>query len=198
MSFVSLVLGAKSEKYKREKEDFYATPVENVIEILERVPLKGTILEPCCGQGHIVKALREMYEEDKIFSSDIVYRENAVCENHCQEIKDFLKDDFEKVDNIITNPPFKYAKDIVEKSLEIANDKVIMLLKIQFLESISRKEFLENSPLKYVYVYSKRVNTLRDGLTINPTNNKKWSSAFLFCWFVWEKGYEGEPIIRWI
>ena len=27
---------------------------------------------------------------------------------------------------------------------------------------------------------------------------KKWSSTMCFAWFIFEKGYEGEPIIRWL
>ena len=55
----------------------------------------------------------------------------------------------------------------------------------------------DNSPLKYVYVFSKRVNPLRNG---EPTDEKgkPWASTMCFAWFVWEKNYEGEPIIRWL
>lgn len=73
-----------------------------------------------------------------------------------------------------------------------------MLLKVQFLESKSRKEFLKNSPLKYIYVFSERQNTMKNGSPINPLTNKPWSSTMLLCWFVWEIGYEGEPIVKWL
>ena len=91
-----------------------------------------------------------------------------------------------------------HSKEFIEKALSISNDKVIMLLKIQFLEGLSRKEFLENSPLKYVYVFSNRQITMLNGEELNPLTGKRWSSSFLLAWFVWEKGYSGEPIIRWI
>ena len=29
-------------------------------------------------------------------------------------------------------------------------------------------------------------------------NGKRWSSTMCFAWFVWEKGYIGQPIINWI
>ena len=50
--------------------------------------------------------------------------------------------------DIITNPPYKLALDCVKKSLDIVDDghKVAMFLKIQFLESKTRKEFFEVSP----------------------------------------------------
>ena len=71
-----------------------------------------------------------------------------------------------------------------------------MFLKIQFLEGISRKEFLENSPLKYVYVF---LQEWQLGKRVNK-QMKKVNLGLLQCviWFIWEKGYEGEPIVRWL
>lgn len=188
----SIFTGGTGGVHQRQVDDFYATPSDTTKKILDKLELKGSILEPACGQGHISEVLKEYYPNAKVISTDLVDR------GYADEIKDFLNDDFEKVDNVITNPPFKYAKEFVIKGLEISNDKVIMLLKIQFLESKSRKEFLENSPLKYIYVFSERQNTMKDGSPINPLNGKPWSSTMLLAWFVWEKGYEGEPIVRWL
>ena len=50
---------------------------------------------------------------------------------------------------------------------------------------------------KYVYVFSKRVSTWRNGQEFDE-NGKRWASTMCFAWFVWEHGYQGEPIIRWI
>ena len=73
-----------------------------------------------------------------------------------------------------------------------------MFLKIQFLEGQARKEWFKNSPLKYVYVFSKRQDPWRDGESLNPKTGKKWGSTMCFAWFVWEQGYAGEPTIKWI
>lgn len=100
--------------------------------------------------------------------------------------------------SVITNPPYKHAREFIERSLEISNIGVAMFLKIQFLEGQSRKEWFKNSPLKYVYVFSKRQDPLRDGMEFNPKTRKKWGSTMCFAWFVWEQGYDGEPTIRWI
>ena len=45
--------------------------------------------------------------------------------------------------DIITNPPYKYAKEFVEKSLELIREggKVAMLLKLTFLEGQKRQVF---------------------------------------------------------
>lgn len=74
----------------------------------------------------------------------------------------------------------------------LANKKVLMLLKIQFLEGLKRYALFQNSPLKAVYVFSKRLDINKNGV---GTGN---SSMICFAWFVWEQGYTGKPEIRWL
>lgn len=99
------------------------------------------------------------------------------------------------VGDILTNPPYKYAKEFVEHSLDLLNKGCycVMFLKIQFLEGKDRRKLFDNYPPKYVYV-----NSARQTCYINGDMSKKMSSASCYCWFVWEKGFKGEPIIRWI
>jgi len=98
---------------------------------------------------------------------------------------------------VITNPPFSFAQAFIEKALCVASHKVIMFCKIQLLEGTARKEMFENTPLKRVYVFSKRVNPLRNGEE-KDEKGKPWASTMCFAWFVWEKGFSGEPVIKWI
>jgi hypothetical protein len=173
----------------REVNDFYPTPSSTTRAILDLVNLKGSIYEPACGNGAISKVLEEYYPNGKIYSSDLFDR------GYGKVGYDFIKHDyeFEKFDNIITNPPFKLAKEFIQKALLLANDKVIMFAKIQLLEGVKRQKFLKESPLKYVYVFSKRQSLYANGIKGN-----KGSSTMCFAWYVWEQGYIGEPIIRWI
>jgi len=32
----------------------------------------------------------------------------------------------------------------------------------------------------------------------NPKTGKNWSSTMCFAWFVWEHGYDGEPVLKWL
>ena len=176
----------------RVENDYYATPPESTQALLNVLELNGSILEPACGEGHISEVLKSNYPNSEVVSTDLIdrgYGEGGI---------DFLEHIYDRTfTNVITNPPFKYMREFVEKSLEISTDKVIMFGKIQFLEGQRRKEFLENSPLKYVYVFSERQNPMRNGSPVDE-NGKKWSSTMCFAWYVWEKGYEGEPIVRWL
>ena len=182
-------LSGTSTTRDRVENDYYATPQESTFKLLEVEDFKGNILEPCCGEGHISEVLKQ--EGYKVFSNDLIDR------GYGESFKDFLNDNFETYDNIITNPPFKYAKEFIEKSLEITTGKVAMFCKIQLLEGVSRKEMFESTPLKTVYVFTKRQNPLRNGSPVDE-NGKKWASTMCFAWFVWEHGYEGKPNIEWL
>lgn len=190
-------LAGMSTTRKRVDKDFYATPFEATEAILNKVKLHGSILEPACGEGHISKVLKLYYPNNVVISTDIVQRKDKF---NCDVVGgiDFLTYDFgRKFDNIITNPPFNLAQEFIERALELSNDKVIMFAKIQLLEGNKRKKMFESSPLKYVYVFTKRVNPLRNGEELDE-NGKPWSSTMCFAWFVFEHNYKGEPIIRWL
>ena len=190
-------LAGMSTTRDRVDNDFYATPRNAIEAILNEVKLNGSILEPAAGQGHISKVLKEYYPYSEIVSTDLIQREEKFG-IPIQGGVDFLTHEFNrKFDNVITNPPFNLAQEFIEKALQLSNDKVIMFAKIQLLEGNKRRELFDNTPLKYVYVFSKRVNPLRNGEELDE-NGKPWSSTMCFAWFVWEHDYEGEPIIRWL
>ena len=157
-------LSGTSTTRDRVENDYYATPQESTFKLLEVEDFKGNILEPCCGEGHISEVLKQ--EGYKVFSNDLIDR------GYGESFKDFLNDNFETYDNIITNPPFKYAKEFIEKSLEITTGKVAMFCKIQLLEGVSRKEMFESTPLKTVYVFTKRQNPLRNGSPVDENGKK--------------------------
>ena len=190
-------LAGMSTTRDRVDNDFYATPRNAIEAILNEVKLNGSILEPAAGQGHISKLLKEYYPYSEIVSTDLIQREEKFG-IPIQGGVDFLTHEFNrKFDNVITNPPFNLAQEFIERALKLSNDKVIMFAKIQLLEGNKRRELFDNTPLKYVYVFSKRVNPLRNGEELDE-NGKPWSSTMCFAWFVWEHDYEGEPITRWL
>ena len=88
----------------------------------------------------------------------------------------------EVVDHIITNPPYSLAKEFVETALLLATGKVAMLLKLSFLEGVTRQKFFE-TPFKKIYVFSRRISLTRMG---EPMVNK---GMITFAWFIWEHGY---------
>lgn len=72
-----------------------------------------------------------------------------------------------------------------------------MFAKIQLLEGQDRLKMWENTPIKTIYVFSKRVNPMRNGSEVDE-KGKPWLSTMCFAWFVWERNYEGSPTVEWI
>lgn len=108
---------------------------------------------------------------------------------------DFLKSDFKPSGDIITNPPYKLADDFVRKALEAVKigKKVILYLKVNYLASQKRRDLFAAYPPKVVYVLSKRYSCAKNG-----EFEKYGNGAVDYCWFVWEKGYTGETVLKWI
>jgi len=189
---VYIGLGASNHSERdRSKNDFYATPPLAVKQLLEVEKFNKYIWEPACGMNHIVNELR--CHEYNVKCSDI---ERMVDDDHIQII-DFLNSDHHWKGDIITNPPFTYAKEFVEKSLELVNEgaKVAMFLKIQFLETTKRYELFKENPPKTIYVAVKRYGCSENG-KFNEDGNI--GSAICYCWYIWEKGFKGDPVIKWI
>lgn len=70
-----------------------------------------------------------------------------------------------------------------------------MFLRLQFLEGMKRKVFFEEYPPKVVYVFSRRVKCYKDG---DMENFEQKSSPTAYMWAVWENGYKGDTIVKWI
>lgn len=181
-------LGASNHvKEIRQAEDFYATEPLAVYELLEREKFSNTVLECCVGMGHIAAVLKE--NGYKVIAQDVVDRGYPDT-----KIKDFLIQTENKCD-IITNPPYGLANEFVEHSLEISPEgtKIAMFLKLTFLESKGRKELFARHPFKTLYVFSERRICAKNG-----DFDKYTAPAMAFGWYVWEKGYTGDPVIKWI
>jgi len=191
-------LGARNNALTdRETNDFYATDpkaLELFLEQLEKDNLKlhKTIWECACGEGHLSKLLES--KGYNVLSSDLINR------GYGEYGIDFLKvksNELYKEVDILTNPPYKYAQDFVNKALELLSPEhyCIMILKIQFLEGQTRKKLFEKYPPQYVYVHSTRQLCAING---EFDKYKSKSPALCYAWFIWKKGYSGETIVRWI
>lgn len=157
------------------------------------ISLARNIWEPSCGQGHLSKELEKRGYE--VLSTDLIDR--GFGDGGIDFLGDFLinRSEFFEGD-ILTNPPFKLAEDFVEKGMErlyTNGNKLILFLKIQFLEGQKRKELFKKYPPKYVYAHSSRQLCAKDG-----EFEKYTATTQFYAWYVWEKGYAGETIIRWI
>lgn len=182
------IKSGNNRKDDAEQHDYYATDPKAVEILLENEKFHPYIWEPACGEGHISKVLKE--HGYKVRSSDIIDRGYEGT-----EILDFLKTKSSRDDyDIVTKPPYRYAKEFVEKAIEILpmdGAKVAMFLKLTFLEGQARRELFKQYPPKTVYVFSGRVECAKNGEFTG-------GSAVAYAWFIWEIGYKGKSIIKWV
>lgn len=153
-------MAALKPKDQRRPFDVYETPEWAVNALFEIVPVRDdwTYMEPCRASGRI-------YNHLPLGSAWGEIREGI----------DYLKTQYNHVDAIVTNPPYSLAKEFVEKALQDA-DVVVMLLRIGFLESMRRKDFLTENPPTSLITLSKRPSFTDDGKT----------DGAAYGWIVWD------------
>ena len=182
-------LGASNHSdNQREKNDYYATNPLAAELLCNEIQFHENIWEPAVGEGHLAEVFKK--RGYKVRASDLIDRGYINTETI-----DFLTYTDNYNGDIITNPPYKYAQEFVEKALSIINDGnyVAMFLKLQFLEGKKRRELFDKFPPKTVYVASGRLLC-----AMNGDFEKYGSSAVAYAWFVWEKGVTSNTVIKWI
>jgi hypothetical protein len=112
-------------------DDLYETPDVAVHALMRAESLQEVIWEPACGPGRIVNVLRGAGH--KVYATDLV---DYGCPDSEVRI-DFLMERHPSVyvGAIVTNPPFKIANEFVAHALKLDIPKVVMLLRLAFLES---------------------------------------------------------------
>ena len=111
---IYVTMGASNHTNKeREKDDYYATDPNALRIFLDKLENDGIVLhkdiwECACGEGHLSKVLKS--KNYNVYSTDLVNR------GYEDEKMDFLKVNTTEIDaDILTNPPYKFAKEFVKK-----------------------------------------------------------------------------------
>lgn len=185
---VYTTLGASNHTNSdRECNDFYATDPKAGELLLQLEDFQKNIWEVSCGLGHLSKVFEK--------AGYIVKSTDLIDRGYGKGGIDFLNTTIKSWSgDIVTNPPYTWAKDFIEKAISIVpvGNKIAMFLKLQFLESQNRKQFFKNNPPKIVYVSSSRICCVKNGHF-----NKCSPNAIAYCWYIWIKGFKGDPIIKW-
>ena len=172
---------------ERAQFDFYATDPQAVEMLLALETFAPVIWEPACGEGHISNVLAAHGYE--VISTDLIYRGFGE-----PEPMDFLTETFPEFEgDIITNPPYSAGLEFVERALETVRPggKVAMFLKVQFLEGKRRGELFSKTPPRTVYISRSRLACAKNG------DFSHTESAIAYAWFVCEKGFIGDTVIKW-
>ena len=179
----------KGQKVKvPQPNEYYATHPSVTLVLLRVESFHHHILEPACGGGFISQPLIDNGYD--VLSTDLIDR------GFGNGGIDFLTSKFEKGKyDIVTNPPYTLYIPFLLKSIDVCKNKVAMLLPVTFLSCKQRCKIYESYPPHTVYIYTDRICIAKNGefekydATINPQ---------MYAWFVWQKGFQGNPTIKWI
>lgn len=173
--------------WERQQQDYYATEPKAIRLLMELEDFDENIRECACGEWHLSKEMEELWKS--VFSSDLIDRWYGI--QH-----DFLNDNLSlpREWDIITNPPYKYANQFIEKWMKILQDgkKMALFLPIRYLEWKERKMLFAKYPPLKIYVSSSRIKC-----AINWQFDKMTESAVCYAWFVRQKWYTWDTILKW-
>lgn len=182
-------MARRKSGYERRKADLYETPEWVTQALLDRLALMGlrigTVWEPTCASGKMVRALsRAGYTTH---ASDI--RKGKTISRVGTGGVDFLKSEsFVTCDAIITNPPYKLARQFIEASLDRAR-VVAMLLPSDYDFASTRQHLFSNCPWFAMKLQlTTRISWFENSKGTGPSENHAW--------FVWVKGRHATPVVR--
>lgn len=192
--------GYNKNNQEREPLDYYATPPEEVANgILTIKPwdLNNTknisILEPSAGGGHMMKGIRDSGFEGGIIGTDIARHPKIELQFGdvilANEIYDFCSAQYpykNGIDYVVMNPPFSLTIPFVNHALDIAKKGVLMINRLQFIETQKRYELvLKDNPPNEVWQYVDRIYMPKAGdFSIKETSSQAYA------WFYWDKTKE--------
>ena len=199
---------------KREENDFYATDPVAAEHLLQVEPQIDNVWEPFVGEGNLAEPYRKAGKLKIV--SDLIDRGYYPDEINYSYGKDFL--DMSKVwrGDIVSNPPYKKSLRYVKHCLDLLQDGryLALFLKLNFLEGLERMKFFRKYPPIRVWVPALRIVCARNNEFMVPLTDRKTheikydkegnvrytqrASAVCSCWFIWQKGYTGDTVVRWI
>jgi len=156
--------------------------VHRLLEAVPGLPRGGCWMDPCAGEGAIIKAARQVEPDTKWRALEL----RSECEealsaipNCTVSIGDFRSEELppaNQVDVILMNPPYRLAHEFIIQSMKIA-PHVVALLRLNFLGSDLRAEWLS------MWMPDVRVLPNRPKFRSGPGTD-----SIEYAWMSWESG----------
>jgi hypothetical protein len=167
----------------RVENDFYATPSWCVKRVLEEIdlPSTGKWLEPCAGEGAIIKAVDAHYGKPLDW---VAVELRQVDLPGVLAGEDFLTLEIDLEFAVtIMNPPYSLAEDFIRKAISVSQ-KTVALLRLNWLASGKRHGFLrEHTPDVYI-------------LPNRPSFTGNGTDATEYAWMVFDKEPLGSGVVK--
>jgi hypothetical protein len=96
--------------------------------------------------------------------------------------------------SVVTNPPFKLAREFVERALTLNATKVAILFPVARLNAASR--WLVPLPLARVLLLTPRPSMPPGEMILR--GEKPQGGRFDYCWLVFAQGHDGWPTMVWL
>jgi len=187
-----------NKNHDRLKDDHYVTPLGTITDFFDAYPAiiscKFRYFDPCAGglAGSYSMPYPEVLIQGRMIPSGQVRTMDIRGDSPAEFTGDYLGTDISqrkslaKPDVIISNPPFKHAREFIEKALHdvIPGGRVAFLLRLSFLESQKRRDWWRGGYMpSYIFVHSRRP-------AFDP-RRPKGTDAAAYGHFVWVKNVDG-------
>lgn len=187
--------------YGRDGIDFYPTPPGATKALLHAETFPGRIFEPACGDGTLGSILeREGYHVHASDLYDYGYGHTGIDFFSINKMPARCK-------SIIANPPGKaYSPTLnkkvpveawIEHAWNLGPTKMAMFMKFPAIAGQRRVPVLRVCNLKWVLPFIERVSCFKNGIPPAP-GEKNNNNQVNWAWFIFERGYTGYPMIRWL
>jgi len=176
----------------RIANDFYPTDAAITKQLLKRVAIAGTVIEPCAGDGAMATVLDQHHGIDVVYTNDIDITRDCHC--HADVTKPLIWEGWKanQADWVVTNPPYGQNTEILPLAYEHAKIGVAFLLRLSYLEPTQRRgEWLQSHS-------SKLTNLIILGQPRPSfTGNNKTDSCTV-AWMVWRKDARTDTIVDFV
>lgn len=175
-------------KSSKDSLDWFRTPPAATEALLQREVFPGAIWECACGDGAMSRVLAAAGYG--VVESDVEYRGAGTGG------RDFLLEQAmpEGCASIVTNPPFRLAREFAQHALRLGARKVALIQRVAFLEGATRhRDLFAKHPPSRVWVFASRVTMWAGDAAVQGEKG----GAMAFAWFVWERDHRG-PVVGWL
>ena len=176
-----------AHKFKAQRHSHYVDPSWVSERLFDVEEFSWPIWDPSCGWGRIGDAASA--RGGGCVSTDLIRR------GYGTGGVDFLKTTKMRggTRSIVCNPPFDLMREFAEHAISLGAEKVAMIALVRRLPAA---RWLNDTPLARVWLLTPRPSMptgrhIRDG-------GKVGGGTQDFVWLVWNRGYQGSPVLKWL
>ena len=191
----------ESHVWSRQVADWYIEPEWCSARLFQEEQFIGGVLDPACGMGRIVYSARAaglhaIGSDLEKRADGMMYALDFLTSNYPHEI---LMPGIGECKNVVTNPPFDRAKDFALCALAFAPHKVAIIFPTARLNAA---HWIAGTPLRRIWLLTPRPSMPPGQCIVTgiwPVGCKPNQGGKMdYCWLVWERGYSGNPELRWL